>query len=116
MHKNCLKSLLALLLLCSTAWLEISARTSMIPSTSSWIKGPVLTVTQPTPFTAIMSWTPFGTANEYRVTVTDLTTNTVLAAFNTSYAAAKVGGIVTGHVIQYNVQNDKIILELIAPG
>lgn len=77
--------------------------------------GPVLTVSQTSPSSALMSWTPFG-LGQYTITVYDLTTFQCVTTFSTSNTSAAISGLQTGHNYRF-ITADKfenlIIIDLV---
>lgn len=113
----------ALILLCFTVLSLPAARSNEAtlpilavpenPATHLTAEDPTLSVRNIASGTVQMSWTPFGTAVEYDVTVTDLTSSALIASFSTANTSAIISGLTPGHTYRYEVANSGIIVDVI---
>ena len=95
MRNDFSKGLLTLALVFTGILLQANAPKNGYPTFQSnqSIVSPTLTVTQMTPTSANMSWTAFGNASPYTVTVTDLTTSKQVTSFGTYNTRRLLAGL-----------------------
>lgn len=104
------KCLLALLLCCFFSLPEALACIKQCPNSSDLSSAlvskegtPIVEILVGARGSSLMSWTPFGSAGEYSVSVTDLTAFVVITSFSTTSTSATINGLISGHTYRYSV-------------